>query len=165
MAEMKVSVEMKNGGSVEKSTPEAKQTTDRADPNRQSADLVEYQAAQDSAQHHDNLLWTSSSIMWAGSLVLLGFVFNQIEKSSLSFVITVSSALGILLSLTAGFIAFQNNLVKNHKYDRCKEIEKMYGLKQHSGLPYPLKGVQRLLHLLITVAFLVAWVWVLNTVY
>ena len=31
--------------------------------------LVEYQAAQDSAQHHDSLVWTTTGIIWGAGLV------------------------------------------------------------------------------------------------
>ena len=36
--------------------------------------LVEYQAAQESAQHHDNLVWTVTALIWGGMLVLLEMV-------------------------------------------------------------------------------------------
>ena len=36
--------------------------------------LVEYQAAQSSAQHHDQLVWTVTSIVWGSNLVLLGVI-------------------------------------------------------------------------------------------
>ena len=40
--------------------------------------IAEYKATQDSAQHHDNLLWYVSSIVWGGNLVLLGsFLYHR----------------------------------------------------------------------------------------
>jgi hypothetical protein len=41
--------------------------------------LVEYGKAQDSAEHHDNLVWSIASLNWVGSAVLLGFVFGTID--------------------------------------------------------------------------------------
>jgi len=35
--------------------------------------LVEYQAAQESAQHHDNLIWTVTALIWGGMFVLFWF--------------------------------------------------------------------------------------------
>jgi hypothetical protein len=43
--------------------------------------LTEYNAAQSSAEHHDRLVWTVSSILWAGSLALMGIILkNLIEE-------------------------------------------------------------------------------------
>jgi hypothetical protein len=41
--------------------------------------FLEYDKAQDSAQHHDTLLWTSVSFIFGGMLVLLGFVLNSLD--------------------------------------------------------------------------------------
>jgi len=61
--------------------------------------LVEYQAAQGSAEHHDNLVWTVTSTMWGASLILLGFTLDQVGKPGLGALITVISLLGIFLSV------------------------------------------------------------------
>ena len=42
--------------------------------------LVEYEKAQDSAQHHDGIVWSVISMTWAAEMVLLGFVVSSIEK-------------------------------------------------------------------------------------
>ncbi len=39
--------------------------------------LTEYDKAQDSAQHHDTLVWTVSSLNWIGSAVLIVLGYLQ----------------------------------------------------------------------------------------
>jgi hypothetical protein len=51
-----------------------------ADKTDLQALLVEYDKAQDSAQHHDSLVWTSVSFIFGGMLVLLRFVLNSLDK-------------------------------------------------------------------------------------
>ncbi len=127
MAEMKVMVEMKDCGSSEKATPGSKEPTE-------DWAKVEYQQAQDSAQHHDNLVWTTTSIIWAGNLVLLGLILGLIVKdnnvdttsqvfSSLRPLFIILGALGILLSLFVWSMQLQFGKIRNFKYKRCKEIE------------------------------------------
>jgi len=126
--------------------------------------LVEYQTAQDSAHHHDNLIWSITSIMWGASLVLLGFIIQAATNPALASLIVAATVLGILLNLCVLIAAFQLNSVKNQKYDRCKEIEGRFGLRQHRTVQYA-RGVQRVFYVLVTVVFLIAWGTVLQTVY
>ncbi len=46
--------------------------------------LVEYQTAQDSAEHHDALLWNVTAIIWGANLVLIGFVLQSIGRTELA---------------------------------------------------------------------------------
>ena len=46
--------------------------------------IAEYKATQDSAQHHDNLLWYVSSIVWGGNLILLGSCLKNISNIEVS---------------------------------------------------------------------------------
>jgi hypothetical protein len=126
--------------------------------------LVEYQAAQDSAQHHDNLVWTTTGIIWGSSLVLLGFVLANLTTSPLKLVITALSALGLLLCAFVWTAAVQFGSVKSQKYNRCKEIEQLLGLKQHSELQYKSRA-QRTLYAVTMSAFVVTWIVVLLTVW
>jgi hypothetical protein len=98
--------------------------------------LVEYEKAQDSAQHHDSLLWTSVSFIFGGMLVLLGFVLDSLDKKEAKSILWIVSVLGILLTVVAVLIAFQFNRVKQFKYDRCREIEEQIGGKQHQNVPH-----------------------------
>jgi hypothetical protein len=126
--------------------------------------LAEYDKAQDSAQHHDNAVWSVTNVTWAAMMVLLGFVISNIEKAELRIIITLSSVLGLLL------VCFQweNHRVcrnvKLQKYRRCKEIEKELGMKQHTELVYR-GGYLSTLYRTISVLFIFAWFYVLGYVW
>jgi hypothetical protein len=94
--------------------------------------LTEYQPAQNSAQHHDNLQWSSMSIMTTAIIVLLGFAFSQIDHSPNNFFVALASEIGIILILITGLLVKMSNRAKKEKYDRCKKIEEQLGMKQHS---------------------------------
>lgn len=121
--------------------------------------LIEYQAAQDSAQHHDNLVWTITSLNWVGSAVLMGFVLGKMEnanrlseKCPLLFI----SIVGIILTGCVWRWAYQMRCVKVAKYQRCKVIENILGMEQHSKLVYK-AGSQTKTYALSMASFLVAW--------
>jgi hypothetical protein len=123
---------------------------------------VEYQAAQDSAQHHDNISWTVTSIIWGGSLVLLGFTLDHLNEPSLRPVITVLCVLGISLNTFSWRIFYQFNYLKRQKYNRCKEIEKILYMKQHNSTEWPSGSLRILYHILVWM-FVIAWLLVLLT--
>jgi len=123
---------------------------------------VEYQAAQSSAQHHDTLVWSVTSIMWAATLVLMGFILRALTDPTLRPLITILSALGIVLTICVWIFALQLNTAKRHKYARCKAIEGILQLEQHRTLPWP-TGCQRILYGVIMAFFLLAWTAVLWT--
>lgn len=122
--------------------------------------LVEYQAAQDSAQHHDSLVWTTTGIIWGASLVLLGFVIQNMNDPRLKLSIIAISILTILLLVYLWLIALTFGSVRNQKYARCKEIEKVFHLEQHSKLHYPNQS-GRIFYGVIMAAFIVVWVVIL----
>ncbi len=126
--------------------------------------LAEYQAAQDSAQHHDNLAWSITSVMWGGSLVLMGFILQAINDRSLRVALSVLCVLGIALAVGVWLFATRVASVKRDKYERCQKIEKLLGLEQHSKLRYP-KGFGRTVYGFLMSLFLVAWVAILWTVW
>ena len=131
---------------------------------RREALLVEYQAAQDSAQHHDNLVWEVTSIMWGASLILIGFILDKVHEADLRPLITVLSILGFFLTGVVWIFALQLNAVKRQKYARCKELETQLHLLQHTNLRYR-GGSQRFLYGFIMILFMMAWVFVLLTVW
>jgi hypothetical protein len=118
--------------------------------------LVEYQAAQASAQHNDNLVWTITGIIWGGMLVLFGFVLGNLHNSDLKIILTLLSILGISLTIAVWRFAFQLNSVMKQKYERCKNIEKQLGMHQHRDLKYSLR-TQRIIYGIITVFFVITW--------
>ncbi len=99
--------------------------------------LTEYESAQDSAQHHDSLLWNIIGIIWGAQLVLLGLIIHSIESILSKPIVISSSVLAIVLLLYLFFTFLSLRNIRNFKYSRCKEIELELGLKQHSSLNHP----------------------------
>lgn len=126
--------------------------------------LVEYQTAQDSAQHHDNLVWTTTGIIWGSNLILLGFVISSMNAASLRPVITASAIIGLMLCLYVWLAALQFASIRNQKYSRCKDIERILNLQQHSGLRQRVRG-QRVFYAIIMLTFIATWIVVLFTVW
>ena len=118
--------------------------------------LVEYQAAQESAQHHDNLVWTVTALIWGGMLVLFGFVLGNLDNVNLRFILILLSIIGVALTIVALVFTLQYNSVMRQKYQRCKTIERLFGMRQHNDLKYSSK-VQKIIYKIITVLFLIAW--------
>jgi hypothetical protein len=121
---------------------------------------VEYQAAQDSAQHHDALTWTITSVIWGASLVLMGFILNAIENVRLRPVLIAFAGLGIVLAACVWAFASTMADVKRQKYERCQYIEAKLGMAQHRDLRYP-PAFGRKLYAGIMIAFLAAWITVI----
>ncbi|MBS3070760.1 hypothetical protein J4407_00455 [Candidatus Pacearchaeota archaeon] len=92
--------------------------------------LVEYQKAQDSAEHHNNIMWTLIYIGIGLSLFILYKFYTEnypLEEEMLIF--------GMVILSYFSFIIYQSNLNKFLKYGICKEIEKKhkkYFLGQHT---------------------------------
>ena len=118
--------------------------------------LVEYQAAQDSAQHHDSLVWSINSVVWAGSLVLLGFILDHATEPGLKLILLILSVLGVLLSVKVWIYTHQLGALKKHKYDRCKEIERELGLRQHTTVHWA-SGRQKFLYNIVMLLFIIVW--------
>jgi hypothetical protein len=131
---------------------------DNKDPWRQKVLLVEYQAAQSSAQHHDQLLWTVTSIMWGSSLVLMGFILKSPMTTLLGVIVSITlCVLGIILTIFVRSAQRQFRCLRNTKYARCKVIEEELGMEQHLKIKWP-AGSQTWKYSIIMVLFLVTWV-------
>lgn len=128
--------------------------------------LVEYQAAQDSAQHHDQLVWSITSILWASSLILFGLVLTAMGHHGLEWPLTSTAILAIILTIYLWECVRQLRAVKVQKYRRCVKIEKELRMKQHSGLQYA-SGSQTAGYSWVMSVFLLLWlvlivfIWVL----
>lgn len=129
---------------------------DQNAPHDKEVLLVEYQAAQESAQHHDNLVWTVTTIIWGGTLVLFGFVLGGLDKPNLQLILTFLSILGIALTIGVWGFALQLNSVKRQKYRRCKDIEELLGMCQHQELKYA-TGSQRIVYAIVAMNFIIVW--------
>jgi len=119
--------------------------------------LVEYRMAQSSAEHHDGLVWHIVSVVWGGSLILMGFVISNLLNHSLRIPIIIVSFLGIVLTIFTWYHAWLLTTVKIQKYNRCKYIEGLLGLKQHSDLKYP-KRVGFVFFTFIMICFILVWI-------
>ena len=115
--------------------------------------LIEYQAAQASAQFYDALAWTASGITWGLSVLLLGFAMNNIARP---VPVTASGVSGLLLLIFQWQLQLGFRSIKNQKYKRCIEIEGRFGMTQHSRLAYD-RGSQTLVYYLIIASLVVAW--------
>ncbi|MCX6579101.1 MAG: hypothetical protein NT166_02835 [Candidatus Aminicenantes bacterium] len=118
--------------------------------------LEEYKAAQDSAQHHDTLVWTVTSIFWAANIILVGTVLTAINQYKLKCLPFVLSFLGICLCLSVCAFTGQFNYIMRQKYIRCKKIEGELGMKQHRKLKY-LRGQKKIYKFIMNI-FIAIWV-------
>ncbi len=118
--------------------------------------LVEYQAAQESAQHHDNLVWTVTALIWGGMLVLFGFILGNLDNASLRLILILLSIIGTALTIAVLVFTLQYNSVTRQKYQRCKTIELLLGMRQHNELKYT-PGLQKIIYNIITILFVIAW--------
>src|SRR2546425_5440211 len=86
--------------------------------------LVEYQAAQASAEHHDGIIWVVTGIIWGASLVLLGLAVDHADKPELRLPVAGIAILAILLHCFLWGVHSQFRTLKIQKYERCKVIER-----------------------------------------
>ncbi len=98
--------------------------------------LVEYQAAQASAEHHDTLIWHVTSIVWGATVVLLGIAASSIAPGGPKIAIVAICVVNVVLLAFVTKIQGQLRDVKLQKYRRCQEIEEQTGMRQHSHLDY-----------------------------
>ena len=126
--------------------------------------LVEYQAAQESAQHHDNLIWTVTALIWGGMLVLFGFILGNLDNANLRFILILLSIIGIALTIAVLVFTLQYNSVTRQKYQRCKTIELLLGMRQHNELKYT-PGLQKIIYNIITILLIIAWLIIFWTVW
>jgi hypothetical protein len=124
--------------------------------------IAEYKAAQDSAQHHDNLLWYVSSIVWGGNLVLLGsflkYIGNATEELPIPFIFCVG-IFCILLNLCLWGCAYIFRDIRNQKYKRCQFIESKLRFHQHSTLS-GVPGMMWFIYSFVTIMFMALWLFV-----
>jgi hypothetical protein len=119
--------------------------------------LIEYQCAQDSAQHHDALVWTSINTLLGASLILFGFVINDLrDVAGQRIVIVMLSLLGILIDIFVFMCVESMAKLKGFKYKRCKEIEAVFGFKQHTEVKWKARYQRNALNILLG-CFIFAW--------
>ncbi len=124
--------------------------------------LTEYMAAQQSAQHHDTLLWTVTSIIWAGNLVIMGFIISNIRNACLLLMVIAIYVLGIAMICCVYVFVSQFHSLKKLKYERCKTIEAIIekefriNITQHRDVKWP-DGSQKALYRILTILFVITW--------
>ena len=121
------------------------------------ARLVEYQAAQDSAQFNDLIVWASTGITWGLSAILLGFALSNPTRR---IPVEILSILGILLVVFQWQVQGSLRSVKKQKYDRCKQIEAEFKMTNHSGVVYQ-HGSQTAVYRGICGLMIAAWLTIL----
>lgn len=120
--------------------------------------LVEYQSAQNSAQHHDSLIWNVTNIFLAASLVLFGFILASFDNHNIDkCILEILSYFGIFVIIYAYSCALHLACIRDQKYERCKEIEKIIGFKQHSELKH-WKCFHKIANTIISMIFIIIWV-------
>lgn len=124
--------------------------------------LVEYQAAQDSAQHHDDQIWSATGVIWASNLILLGFILSSLSQPGVLPLVIVLGLLGLVLNTFLLIASLQYTSVKNQKYKRCRELEEVFDFHQHRDLRYR-QRTQTYLYVGVMLLFFAAWITVLLT--
>jgi hypothetical protein len=124
--------------------------------------LEEYKLAQASAEHHDKLLWSTTGIVWGASLVLLGIVFKDLRAIPEHSPRVLLSLLGIALTIGVWWMTTVWNTVMRVKYERCQELERLLGFRQHINVhdAYP-RGRMSILYAVISFILLGTWLGVL----
>lgn len=115
-----------------------------------------YQSAQQSAEHHDAMLWEVTYIVWGSTTLLLGFVLEAINEEPLLSLIT--AGFSIFITVLSVFFAMSFRKIRNNKYAVCKRIEQDMNMKwkQHSELDTPI-GTQTRWYCATAIALILVW--------
>ncbi len=101
---------------------------------QQAALRIEYQLAQQSAEHHDRQAWTIVNGIAAISFIVAGLVIQRLGDGSIRWLITFLACFFIFVAVSAAQIAIKFSDVKRQKYARCCRIEEILNLEQHRKL-------------------------------
>jgi hypothetical protein len=97
------------------------------DERREKLALITYQQAQQSAEHHDTLLWEVTYIVWGSTTLLLGFVLEAIKtQPRLCF---VTAVLSIFVTIMVLVLALSFRKVRNVRWKTCHQIESDLGMQ------------------------------------
>jgi len=108
--------------------------------NKEDILFKDYELSQQSAQHHDTLVWTTTSIF----SVVIGALLIELIKlyhncNQEDVLLGMVSLFGIILSLTVLYFVVGFRCYKNKNYNHCNEIKKVI-LTQQSQLYEELKN-------------------------
>jgi hypothetical protein len=136
------------------------QDTDRTD--------LEYQTAQSSAEHHDQLIWATAGIAWGASLVLLGFVLKGVLESAARVLPTIIALFGLIFICAVWRFARVWRNVRNRKYSACWELERspQFTQKHHTRerSEYP-AGTMTWWFTLVSISFILIWILVILAIW
>lgn len=133
-------------------------------PEQQQNLRIEYQKAQDSAEHHDSLVWTATGLVVGGMPVLFAFALGHMSTAWGRSVVPI---FGILLCLALPLFVENFRAYRLLAYQRCKEIEDLLGMKLHKQVDEErkkncwLKVKQRRVVYLFDLLFFAGWVAIL----
>jgi len=102
---------------------------------------IVYQKTQDSAEHHNNLMW---NLIYIG-LGLSLFIFYQVRPNSdvsLEFKLLML-LFGVFTLVYFSIIIESSHKIKNTKYEICKKIESIlyFDKKQHTTISKDFRGI------------------------
>jgi len=106
-----------------------------------SAELFEYQAAQNFALHADAIAWQISTILISAVLVAFGFIIGRSPQGN-DYIFGIILLINIVLSIWI-LIFLGQNQVRLMKLYRVREIEKKYDLKQNYYWSLDRKGTKQ----------------------
>jgi hypothetical protein len=109
-----------------------------------------------SAQHHDSLVWTVTSIFWATNALLIRVVVTTLTENISRHLPIAISILGLFLCFSVWIFAILFNDIMSQKYERCKKIEEKLGMEQHTKLKYS-SGAQKMIYRFIMSLFILLW--------
>jgi hypothetical protein len=127
--------------------------------------LAEYAQAQSVGQHSDSVFHEVAAIAWGANTLLLGFILEVGCESSNQRLVIVAGFIGLLIS---GYVPFVQYLIKIGQkigYSLCREIESDLQLPHslHTRIEKAyLKGWGQRAVWTITIAFIVAWLFVIG---
>jgi hypothetical protein len=100
--------------------------------NQRQIDLVEYQKTQESAEHHDRLLWGAVGLLTTGMAPLLAVASHKQDSTLARFYPPV---LGMILSVLLIYFVWSFGTIRLKKYERCKQLELKHKMQQHNSTP------------------------------
>jgi hypothetical protein len=86
--------------------------------------LSEYEKAQDSAEHHNNMIWTLTALGIVGSLIILHIFWTNRPNILYSILMLF---MGALILFYFSYLVEGAHSKKIIKYKVCQEIERDYG--------------------------------------
>jgi MFS family permease len=130
--------------------------------------LIEYQKAQDSAEHHDGRVANVTNL-WVGTAILMGFVLSALTTGHAAhdhrWVLFLIALVGIALTVMAWIWSERANALKKLKYQRCQFLEEQLGLRQNRMADKPPSWQGDYAYRILIALFIAAWIGLLVGVF